>query len=321
MTPKRIILPGGNGFLGQTLAGTLTGHGYEIIVLARTPGRGARQVREVGWDGRTVGDWASELEGADAVINLAGRSVDCRYTARNRKLILDSRVESTRVLGEAIARCARPPRVWLNSSTATIYKHSLDRPMDEATGAIGATPEAMDAFSMEVACAWERAFADARTPATRKVTLRTAMVLGFGENSVFPVMRRLVRWGLGGSMGGGRQYMSWIHATDFCRAIAWLLRREDFSGPVNLTAPNPVPSADFMRTFREVCGVPFGLPATRWMLEIGAILLRTETELILKSRQVVPGRLLQAGFEFRFPALRPALEDLWARGRAGKAVP
>src|SRR6185436_1554902 len=158
MTLGRIILPGGCGFLGQTLARTLRAGGYEVVVLARAPGRKSSQVRQVAWDGRSLGDWASELEGADAVINLAGRSVDCRYTARNRRQILDSRIESTRVLGEAIARCASPPRVWLNSSTATIYKHSLDRPMNEATGEIGATPEAKDAFSVEVACAWERAF-------------------------------------------------------------------------------------------------------------------------------------------------------------------
>ena len=181
MNSKRIILAGGSGFLGQRLARTFAAGGGEMIVLSRTPRPEPQTPREVAWDGRTVGEWARELEGADAVINLAGRSVDCRYHASNRRLILDSRVDSTRVLGEAIRRCQRPPRVWLNSSTATIYKHSLDRANDEATGEIGATPEAKDAFSVEVAVAWERAFAEAPTPATRKVALRSAMLLEFSH--------------------------------------------------------------------------------------------------------------------------------------------
>jgi hypothetical protein len=287
----------------------------EVVVLTRCP-RPSGRTREVSWDGRTQGEWQGEIDGADAVVNLAGRSVNCRYHARNRRLILDSRVESTRVLGDAIGACGRPPRVWLNASTATIYKHSFARPMDEATGEIGATPEAKDAFSIEVACAWERALEEARTPGTRKVALRSAMVLGVGRNSVLPTLQRLVRCGLGGSMAGGRQYMSWIHEADFCRAVDWLLDRDHVGGPVNLAAPHPVPNAELMRTLRAVCGVPFGLPATRAMLELGAFFLRTETELIVKSRRVVPGRLSAEGFEFRFPELRPALEDLCARMRA-----
>jgi uncharacterized protein len=267
------------------------------------------RARTVAWDGETLGPWAKELEGAAAVINLAGRSVDCRYNLRNRRLIMDSRVNSTRVLGEAIANCKSPPPVWLNSSTATIYKHSLRRAMDEATGQIGATPEAKDAFSVDVASGWEGAFNEARVPGTRKVALRTAMVLS-DTGSVFRVLRQLVRFGLGGRMGSGSQYVSWIHELDFCRAIEWIMSNEDLTGPVNVTAPNPLPNAEMMRILRQVLGMPLGLAATAWMLEVGAFVMRTETELIIKSRRVVPGRLLASGFEFRFPEFNGAAEDL-----------
>ena len=307
------VLAGGSGFLGRVLADWLTARGAQVVILTRTPRTGG-SVREVAWDGRTPGDWQREIDGADAVINLAGRSVDCRYTTKNRRLIMDSRIDSTRVLGEAIARCAKPPRVWLNSSTATIYKHTFGPAWDES-GEIRGTPEAKDEFSIEVAVAWERALDEARTPTTRKVALRSAMVLGAGGNSVLPKMRKLVRFGLGGRMGDGRQFMSWIHETDFCRAIEWLLAHDEISGVVNLAAPGPLPNAEFMRTMREVCGVPVGLPAAKWMLELGAFFLRTETELLIKSRRVVPGRLRAAGFEFKFPQLRGAVEDLLQRMR------
>jgi uncharacterized protein (TIGR01777 family) len=306
---KRLILAGGSGFLGQILAKYFRKAGYEIVVLTRSPKQTSSTIGEVNWDGRSLGAWAAELEGADAVINLAGRSVDCRYTRANRKLIVDSRVDSTRILGEAIGRCAIPPRVWLNSSTATIYKHSLNRPMDE-NGEIGATPEAQDAFSIEVAKAWEQAFAEARTPRTRKVALRTAMVLGHGRNSVYPVLRRLVRFGLGGKMASGRQFVSWIHQTDFCRAIEFLIQKDDLSGLVNLAAPNPVTNQEMMRSLRKISGVPIGLPAMHWMLEIGAFVLRTEPELIIKSRRVIPRKLLNSGFKFEFQTLPEAFEDL-----------
>src|ERR1051325_11306416 len=312
MQTDRIILAGGSRFLGRTLAGYFTALGHTVVVLTRSPRGNHDSVREVAWDGETLGEWTQALDGAAAVINLAGRSVDCRYTARNRRLILDSRVNSTRVLGEAIARCTLPPRVWLNSSTATIYRHTFGPAWDER-GEIGGTPEAKDEFSVDVACAWERALAEAHTPATRKVALRSAMVLGSGRNSVFPVLRRLVRLRLGGRMGDGRQYVSWIHEEDFCRAIEWLISHEELSGPVNLAALDPAPNEELMRTLREVCGVRIGLPATPWMLEAGAFLLRTETELIIKSRRVIPGRLAALSFQFRFPVLRAALADLERR--------
>jgi uncharacterized protein (TIGR01777 family) len=279
-------------------------------VLTRSPGPSESGVTQVLWDSRTLGPWTTELEAADAVVNLAGRHVNCRYHARNRRAIFDSRVESTRVLGEAIRRCRRPPPVWLNSSTATIYKHAYDRPMDEFTGAIGPHPEARDAFSVEVACAWEEAFTAAHTPATRKVALRTAMVFSSTGGGAYPVLRRLTRLGLGGTLGHGRQYVSWIHERDFCRAVEWLITHDDIAGPVNLAAPNPLPNREVIRLLRRSLGIPFGLPAARWMLELGAFLLRTETELVIKSRRVVPSRLLESGFEFHLPTLEAALADL-----------
>ena len=306
---SKIVLAGGSGFLGTLLAQFFLRKGWDIVVLTRHADSKRLPGRAVRWDGRTLGAWAKELEAAGAVINLAGVSVDCRYTARNRRLIMDSRVESTRVLGDAIARCARAPRVWLNSSTATIYKHTFGPAWNE-DGEIGASAAAKDEFSVQVARAWEKEFFERETPATRKVALRSAMVLGLGRNSVFPVMRRMVKLGLGGRMGSGQQWVSWIHQDDFCRAIEWLLEHEEVAGVVNLAAPEPVTNAELMRTFRRVCRMPVGLPAPGWLLELGAFFLRTETELIIKSRRVTPGKLLAGGFEFEFPRLAAALRGL-----------
>jgi len=309
---KRMILAGGSGFLGRVLAAHFKKCGYEITVLARTPKATCEDIRTVSWDACTPGDWARELEGAAVVINLTGRSVNCRYNAHNRREIMESRIDSTRVIGGAIAKCKTPPPVWLNASTATIYKHNFGPAWGEA-GEIAGTPEAKDEFSIEVATAWERAFNETQTPRTRKVALRAAMVLGTGGNSVFPALHRLTRCGLGGRMGNGRQYVSWIHENDFCRAIEWLIARDDFSGPVNICAPNPLTNAEMMKIFREVCGVPVGLPAAEWMLEIGAFFLRTETELLIKSRRVAPKRLVESGFTFEFPFMRAAVEELGGR--------
>jgi uncharacterized protein (TIGR01777 family) len=309
---KRIVLAGGTGFLGRALASHFSKGGWEIVVLTRSPNTSGQAVREVAWDARTPGPWQTELEGAAAVVNLTGKSVNCRYHARNRQEILDSRTDSTRVLGEAIGRCVNPPKVWLNASTATIYKHTFGPAWNE-DGQIEPTPEAKDAFSLEVAGAWERVFEEAQTPRTRKVALRTAMVLGMGQNSVFPMLRRLTRLGLGGKMGTGKQFVSWIHQADFCRVVEWLLEHNHIEGTVNVAAPNPLPNREMMKTLQQVCGVPFGMPAATWMLEFGAFFLRTETELIIKSRRVVPGRLLKSGFRFRFPGIREAFDDLCNR--------
>jgi uncharacterized protein (TIGR01777 family) len=306
---KRIILAGGSGFLGQALARHFSALSWEVVVLTRQPKPRADGLREVAWDGETVGAWAHELEGAEAVVNLCGKSVDCRFTATNRKALLESRLLPTRAIGQAIANCQSPPRVWLNSSSASLYKHTFDRDMDEAAEQ-GATPEAKDEFLIELIHQWEQAFNEAQTPRTRKAALRTTMVLGLSRNSVVPVLRRLTRLGLGGRMGSGRQFVAWIHVEDFCHAVEWVIAHEALSGPVNFAAPNPLPNAEMMRLFRAVCGIPFGLPATEWMLALGAFFLRTETGLIITSHRVVPGRLLASGFTFRFPHFREALEGL-----------
>jgi uncharacterized protein (TIGR01777 family) len=310
---NRVILAGGNGFLGQMLAQTLQASGKEVIVLTRHPTAEPAGIAQVQWDGRTLGQWTRYVEGAQAIVNLSGRSVNCRYNPQNRRLIMDSRIDSTRVLGEAIAGCKQAPPVWLNSSTATIYKHSLLKPMDEANGEIGATREAKDAFSVEVACEWEKSLNTACTPLTRKVAMRTAMVLGTAKGGVFEVLRRLTRFGLGGQMGNGHQFVSWIHEEDFCRVVDWLISKTELAGPINVCAPNPVTNKQLMVELRKSCGAPFGLPAMRWMLEVGAFFLRTETELIIKSRCVTPGVLLASGFKFRFPKVSEALQDLCDR--------
>ncbi len=316
----KIILPGGSGQVGTVLTRAFHQDGHEVVVLSREPSRERRAPwRVMAWDTRTPGgEWTAELDGADAVINLAGRSVNCRYTPENRREILESRVDSTRAVGEAIARCIRPPRVWLQASTATIYAHRFDAPNDEASGILGGeepgVPEAWK-FSIDVAKAWERAATEIDTPHTRKVLLRSAITLSPDRGGAFDVLLGLVRCGLGGRNGNGRQFVSWIHDADFVRAVHWLIEHDEIRGPVNLASPQPLPNAEFMRVLREAWGVPFGLPATEWMLELGAVFLRTETELILKSRRVVPSRLTQSGFAFQFPTWPEAARDLCRRWR------
>jgi uncharacterized protein len=307
----KVVIPGGSGLLGTRLADRFAAGGHDVVVLSRGSDGGA--TRSVYWDGKTLGPWAQELDGADVLINLAGRSVNCRYNARNRREIMDSRVESTRVLGEAVAAAAKPPATWLHASTATIYAHRYDAPNDERTGIIGGdepgVPETWR-FSIDVAKAWERELDAAETPRTRKVAMRTAMVMSPDRGSVFDVLLGLVRRGLGGKVGDGRQFISWLHYDDFARAVDWLIEHDELSGAVNLAAPNPLPQAEFMRMLRKAWGARFGLPATTWMLEIGTFFMRTESELILKSRRVLPARLLEAGFEFSHPAWPEASEAL-----------
>ena len=291
-----------------------------MIVLSRQPRICPWRVVE--WDGVTLGSWRGEIDRADVVINLAGRSVNCRYNAANRRDILQSRIASTRVVGEAIARATQPPRVWLQASTATIYRHRYDAANDERSGALGGSESDAPSswrFSIDVARAWEHAFDEAITKRTRKVALRSAMTLSPDAGGVFDTLVGLVRHGLGGSAGEGRQFMSWVHHEDFVAAVRWLIDRDDIDGVVNVASPNPLPNAEFMRVLRDACGVSFGLPAHEWMLEIGAVFMRTETELILKSRRVVPGRLLEHGFTFTFPTWNDAARDLchqWKMMRA-----
>jgi uncharacterized protein (TIGR01777 family) len=266
-------------------------------------------VRTVVWDGLRVGAWAAELDGSDLVVNLCGRSVNCRYTEANRREIYASRLESTRVLGEAIELCQEPPQLWINSSSATIYRHAEDREMTETGGEIG------DGFSVDVCQRWETALNEARTPHTRKVALRSAMVLGRDEQSVFQVLSNLTRRGLGGTLGPGTQYVSWLHEADFAGIIDWIWEHNELVCPVNACAPNPVRNRELMRVLRNAYGMRIGLPAMRWMLEVGAVFLGTETELVLKSRRVMPERLLVSGYEFRFSEIGAAVEDL-AGGKA-----
>ena len=318
----KVVLPGGTGQVGTVLARALAAEGHDVVMLSRSPAPGAAwrwPWRVVAWDARTVGAWAAELEGADAVVNLAGRNVNCRYTPENRRLITDSRVLSTRAVGQAIARAARPPRVWLQMSTATIYAHRFDAPNDEISGVLGGDePDAPDTwrFSIDVATAWERAAAEVETPRTRRVTMRAAVVMSPDRGGVFDTLLGLVRLGHGGRAGDGRLYVSGIHDVDFVRAVRWLVARDEISGAVNVAAPSPLPNADFMRAVREAWGTRVGLPAARWMLEVGAFAMRSETELILKSRRVVPGRLLEGGFGFTHPEWPEAARDLVRRWRA-----
>ncbi len=300
----KLVMPGGGGFCGRLLVRYFAARGDEVIVLSRTPTETIDGARVLSWDGVTAGSWTECLEGAGAVINLAGRTVNSRYHADNCTQIYASRLDSTRVLGAAIAACQAPPPVWLNAASATIYRDAYDRPMDEATGELG------KGFSVDVCRRWEQAFFDAPTPGTRKVALRSAMVFAPGRGGVWDAFAGLAKFGLAGSMAGGRQFVSWIHGEDFCRSVEFLLEKKALAGPVNLAAPNPLPNAAFLAALRKALGVPFGLPTARWMLVVGAWLRQTETELLLKSRRAVPGRLLEAGFAFRFPDWAAAAQDL-----------
>ena len=313
----KIVIPGGSGYVGTVLARALHKLQNEVVVLSRRERKAPW--RTVIWDGETLGDWAQELEAADAVINLAGQSVNCRYTDENRRVITESRLKSTKVVGDAIAQAWKPPGVWLQASTATIYAHRYDAPNDEATGIIGGSePNAPDTwrFSIKVATGWERALKESPTPNTRRVAMRSAILMHPDPGSPFDIILRLVRFGLGGPAGDGRQYMSWIHEQDFVRAVLWLIEHEELEGPVNLASPNPLTNAEFMRALRTAWGVPLGLPAFEWMLELGAFLMNSETELILKSRRVIPTRLLESGFEFQYPNWPDAARELCARMRA-----
>lgn len=320
-TPKRIVLLGGSGQVGTLLARHFHQHGEGVCVVARTTYSAPWRV--AAWNGQRLGQWVNMLDGADVVINLAGRSVDCRYNARNREEILQSRLKSTRLVGEAIRRASTPPAIWINASTATIYRHALERPMDEEQGELGGNePGAPDTwrFSIEVATRWEETFFAAETPSTRKVALRSAMTMSPDRGGVFAMLLRLVRFGLGGQAGSGEQFVSWIHERDLIRAVEFLIANPHIEGAVNASAPNPVTNAEFMMSLRKAWGTSVGLSATGWMLEFGAFLLRTETELILKSRRVVPGRLTRAGFAFEFPEWPEAAKDLvksWRERRKG----
>ncbi|MGA2569783.1 MAG: DUF1731 domain-containing protein [Terracidiphilus sp.] len=318
----RIVLPGGSGQVGRMLARFFQERGCHVTVLTRGPYTAPWQT--VHWDGQTLGPWVETLEGADVCIHLSGRSIDCRLTSRNRRELYDSRIGPTRLLSRAFVSMANPPRLWMNASTATIYRHSLDRPMDEATGELGGngrisarrTPKKWT-WIVNLAKNWEAAFFSATLPRTRKIALRTSIVFSPSPGSVFAVLSRLVRAGLGGTQGNGRQRVSWIHETDYARALEFLIDHEEIEGPVNLAAPNPLPNREFMAALREAWEMPNGLPAPAPLLALGAFFLRTEPELVLKSRYVVPGRLLDAGFQFELPDWPEAAQNLVRQWREG----
>lgn len=293
---KKIVIAGGTGFIGKYLQEQFQREGYEVAIISR-------RSPHIAWSDRTA--VAEELEGAELLVNLAGKSVNCRYHARNKAAILSSRIETTQLLGEAMSACSHPPKLWINSSTATIYRHAEDRPMTEENGEIGT------GFSVEVAQAWERQFFSFDLPDTRQVALRIAIVLGRSGGVMGPY-RHLVRYGLGGVQGKGTQMFSWIHIEDMYRIIRFVMDHAELEGAVNCSAPQPVTNHELMRQLRESLGRSFGLPAPKWLLECGAVLIRTETELVLKSRWVLPDKLLQAGYTFRYPALHAALEEMAA---------
>jgi len=294
---KSIVIVGANGFLGRVLSRYFLQNKWSVIGIARKPQGIVAGVDYVKWDGETLGAWTEALEWVDVLVNLAGRSVNCRYREKNKRAVLESRVKTTALLGEALTQCANPPSVWINSSTATIYRHAEDCAQTDEEGEIGT------GFSVSVAKAWEKAFFESDVTGVRKVAIRSAIVMGKEPETVWPVLQKLARRGLGGKMGGGKQKVSWISDLDFARAVEWLVDTEEANGVYNLSAPNPVTNSELMRLVRSSTGCSFGLPAAKWMLEIGAFFMRTETELILKSRWVLPTRLLEEGFTFENPGL------------------
>ena len=312
----KVVVPGGSGRVGRILCRAFVGRGEEVVVLTRGEADRREGVRFVAWDGRTLDSWAAEIDGADAVVNLAGRDVNCRYNKSNLREMLDSRVDSTRIVGEAIAGAGKPPRVWLQASTATIYSHETDLAHDDVTGVLGGDepdlPRQWKA-SVDIAKAWERTLAEADTPRTRQVAMRTAIVMSPDPGSPFRLILGLTRLGLGGWWGTGRQYVSWVHDRDLVRAVYWLLDHDDLSGAVNIASPGALPQRDFIREVRRAARVPISLPAAAWMLEIGTFAMRTETELILKSRRVTPRRIVESGFRFDVTDWSAAARDLVAR--------
>lgn len=295
----KIIIAGGTGFLGKVLQKYFTEKGDEVWILTRTP----KKINEIYWDATNTGSWVSTLEGAEVVINLTGKSVDCRYNANNKKIILESRVKSTEALQKAIGLCENPPKIWLNASSATIYIHAETQLMDEENGIIG------DDFSMNICKSWEKVFfADTSLP-VRKIALRTTIVLG-NKGGAFPKMKTITRLGLGGKQGNGKQWVSWIHEQDFCRAVAFIIAHEQLTGKINVCAPNPVRNEDFMKYLRKSLGVPVSINSPVALLECASVFIGTETELLLKSRNVYPKRLLDTGFRFEFPEITQAFAEL-----------
>lgn len=295
----KIIIAAGTGFLGKNLEKYFIEKGDQVYILTRNP----KRENEIFWSAKTSGGWKNLLENSDVLINLTGKSVDCRYTEKNKKEIYDSRIESTKVLQQAIDQCINKPKVWLNASSATIYIHSETHLNTEENGIIG------DDFSMNICKSWEKEFFKVKTGNVRKVALRTSIVLG-NNGGAFPKLKTITKLGLGGKQGRGNQNVSWIHIDDFCRAIEYIINNENIVGEINITAPNPLSNKEFMRKLRKEIKIPFGLNAPVWQLEIASIFLKTETELILKSRNVYPEKLIQNDFQFQFSTIEKAFRSL-----------
>jgi len=292
---RKIVIAGGTGFLGQFLASRFREKGDKVIIISRNKG-------DVRWN--ETEKLTQALENADVIINLAGKSVDCRYTEKNKQAILWSRIDTTRALGKALIACKQLPKLWINSSTATIYRHAEDRPMTEGEGEIG------KGFSVDVALGWEQAFFAFQLPHTRQVALRMAIVLG-RDGGVMQPLKRLAKLWMGGKQGTGNQMFSWIHVEDLFQIILFLMDHQELIGIINCSAPKPVSNETLMKSIREALMVKIGLPAPTWSLKIGAVLIRTETELILKSRWVLPDRLLKAGYTFTYPELAAGLKEIF----------
>lgn len=299
---KKLIIAAGTGFLGQVLIDHFKDKFDEIVILTRGKSQTVDAVKYVNWNARTFSGWEKELENATVLINLAGKSVDCRYTKENKKEILLSRIESTKILNKAVLNCQNPPKHWLNSSTSTIYRFSLDKQMDEVDGEIG------NDFSINVALSWEKAFFKTETPKTLKTALRTSIVLGKNDGAFIP-LKTLAKIGFGGKQGKGNQFISWIHEEDFANAVDFIIQKE-IIGVINVVSPEPIPNSIFMKKLRKAVGFPFGIPINKFFLEIGSFIIRTETELVLKSRNVIPKRLLENGFQFKFGNIDNAFKDL-----------
>lgn len=302
---KKLIIAAGTGFLGQVLIHHFKDKFDEIIILTRGKSKTIDKIKYVNWDARTLSGWEKELENTTVLINLAGKSVDCRYTKENKKEILWSRIQSTRILNKAILTCTNPPKHRLNSSTSTIYRFSLDKQMDEVNGEIG------NDFSINVALSWEKAFFKTETPNTLKTALRTSIVLGKNGGAFIP-LKTLAKTGFGGKQGKGNQFVSWIHEEDFANAIDFIIQKE-IVGVINVVSPKPVRNADFMQKLRKAVDFPFGIPMNVFLLKIGSFIIRTEAELVLKSRNVIPKRLLENGFQFKFGEIDNAFENLLSK--------
>ena len=299
----RIVLAGGSGFIGQSLSPPLVSKNYEIVVLTRGKSNHHGRIREAHWDGKKLGEWTQFVNGALGLVNLTGRSINTRHTPEHRREIIDSRVDSVRILGEAIGRCMQPPKVFVQLAGVGIYGDKGERICDETT-APG------DDFVSEVCKKWEAAFDSVDSPSTRKVLLRLGVVLG--RNSGFlHVLSRLTRWLLGGQVGEGRQYVSWIHIADLSRMILQAIDQEQFTGVFNATAPNPVTNAELMRALRRALHRPWSPPVPEFAARIGSWLMGTEASLALVSQRCVPKRFLEKNFEFEFPNLREALANIY----------